>query len=71
MRLLLNLQKHQTNRQGLVVNAAIQVLDIDIARAALPKARIALTPHNAACTTLDAGVIQGVQGPFSISDRMT
>mmetsp|Transcript_150764 Transcript_150764/g.366142 ORF Transcript_150764/g.366142 Transcript_150764/m.366142 type:complete len:400 (-) Transcript_150764:54-1253(-) len=52
--------------QGLVVNALVQVLHIDIASTALPQARVALAPHDATRAALDARVVQRVQCPLRV-----
>mmetsp|Transcript_77772 Transcript_77772/g.240981 ORF Transcript_77772/g.240981 Transcript_77772/m.240981 type:complete len:661 (-) Transcript_77772:101-2083(-) len=56
--------------EGLVVDVAVQVLHVDVAVAALPQARVALAPHDAARAVLDAGVVQRVKGALSVRHAM-
>ena len=56
--------------EGLVVDALVQVLDIDVASSTFAKAWITLAPHDAACAALDAGVIQCVKGTLGIPNRV-
>mmetsp|Transcript_76146 Transcript_76146/g.120378 ORF Transcript_76146/g.120378 Transcript_76146/m.120378 type:complete len:245 (+) Transcript_76146:154-888(+) len=56
--------------QRFVVDVTVQISDENVTEATLAKAWIALAPHDAASTALDARVVQGVQGTLSITDAV-
>lgn len=51
--------------QCLVVNALVQVLDEDVAKAALPVAGVAMGPHDADGLAVQGRKVQGVKGSGS------
>jgi len=56
--------------QHLVINALVEVLDEDVTLARLANGRITMGPHNADWTTLDHGVVHGIQGTLSINHHV-
>jgi hypothetical protein len=50
----------------LVVNSLVEVLDEDVTLAALPESRVTLAPHDTASTTLDKGVVEGVESALAV-----
>jgi len=52
----------------LVTNGEIEVLDKDVANTALADRRITLGPHDTARTTLNGGIVEGVESALSIDD---